>query len=64
MNFAERLKTLIEKSDMNQKQLSEVSGITEAAISRYLHGTRMPNMVALCKMKNALGCDWDELIGE
>lgn len=61
--FKDLLAKQIKDSGMNQKQLAEKSGVTEAAISRYLHGTRKPNMSALVMLKKAFGCKWEELIG-
>ena len=61
--FSSRLAKLIADSGKTQKQLAIDSGVTEAAISRYLHGTRLPNMAAVVKLRDALGCTLDELVG-
>lgn len=44
-----------------QKELSEASGITEAAISKYINALRLPNARNLCRLANALDCTVDEL---
>lgn len=44
-----------------QKELSEASGITEAAISRYIKAARLPNARNLCRLADALNCTIDEL---
>lgn len=44
-----------------QRELSEASGITEAAISRYIKANRLPNARNLCRLADALGCTIDEL---
>ena len=64
MKFSETLGELIKKSGMTQKEFAQKSGLTEAAISRYLHDNRMPNMEALIKIKGASQCTWEELMGE
>ena len=64
MDFSKSLKKIIAESGMTQKQFAIQSGVTEAAISRYLHGTRQPTMEALLKLKKAAGCTWEEMMGE
>ena len=64
MKFSESLKEIITKSGMTQKQFAAKSGVTEAAISRYIHGTRVPTMDALIKLKRAADCSWEDIIGE
>ena len=63
-DFYTTLKKLISYANMTQKDFAKKSGMTEAAISRYVNGTRMPNMGALLRMKTALGCNWEDIMGE
>ena len=63
-DFSTTLKKLISDANMTQKDFAKKSGMTEAAISRYVNGTRMPNMDALLRMKTALGCNWEDIMGE
>ena len=44
-----------------QKELSKASGITEAAISKYIKANRLPNARNLCRLADALDCTIDEL---
>ncbi len=51
---------------MTQKELAEKTGITEAAISRYVLGSRMPRASSSIKIANVLRCTVEDLysIGE
>lgn len=62
--FSNILLSELDKQGMTQKQLAEKSGITEAAISRYLSGERTPRSVFLAKIAKALGVSSDYLLGE
>lgn len=61
--FARRLRKIKHNNkDYDQKELSEVTGISEATISHYLKGTRTPRGENLVKLAKALDCTVDELI--
>lgn len=61
MDFAKRLKELLEKRCMSQKELAQKAGLTEAAICRYLKGERIPRTPAMAQMAGALGVSMDFL---
>ena len=42
----ERIKALLNEKKMTQRQLAELSGVTESAISHYIKGDRIPSGVA------------------
>lgn len=63
MELQERLKSLLEKRGMSQRDLAEKSGLTEAAICRYLKGERIPRSPAMAAMASALGVTMDYLAG-
>ena len=44
MDWSEKVKRMLADRNMNQKELSEKSGITRASISRYLKGNRRPRI--------------------
>lgn len=46
--------------DRTQAWLSERSGLTQATVSRYIRGTRVPDAYALASIAKALdvSCDW------
>jgi transcriptional regulator with XRE-family HTH domain len=48
---------------MSRKQLAEASGLTEAAISRYITGSRTPKTISLSAIAKALDVTSDELLG-
>lgn len=52
--FGERMKQAISVKGISQKELSRRSGITEAAISGYINGTREPGLVAVIRIAKAL----------
>lgn len=52
--FGERMKLIIQEKGISQKELSRRSGITEAAISGYINGTREPGLVAVIRIAKAL----------
>ena len=62
-SFATRLSYSLDKSGMSQRKLSEITGITEVSISRYMNGKRLPHPIVLEKICTALNCDVDWLIG-
>lgn len=60
-NMGERIKELLEKKNLNQKQLAEKVGCTEAAISHYIKGDRTPRASVLAKIAIALDTTSDYL---
>ena len=48
-----RLQLMLSNLGMMQKELAERSGTTEAAISRYVNGTRLPSCMAIINISNA-----------
>ncbi len=64
MTWQEKVKMVMKNQDMNQKQLSEKSGIAEASISRYLRGERNVRMDVIVNIAKALGVAVDYLLCE
>ncbi len=54
MTWQEKVKDLMNKNDLNRKQLSKLSGITEASVSRYLKGKRAARMDIIINFTKAL----------
>lgn len=48
---------------MQQRDLARMSGVTEAAMSRYLAGTRQPSGETLANMATALHTTSNDLLG-
>lgn len=61
--FVERIKRLIEKSGLTQRDLAQDIGVTESAISKYLSGERIPNGDVLLNLATALNTTSDYLLG-
>lgn len=47
---------------LSQKQLAEMTGLTEAGISRYISGQRLPRLDILLRIAEALHCSLDYLL--
>lgn len=60
--FSQRLKDAIDRVGTNQKELADECGISQANISRYLKGKRLPGSKNLVKMANVLGTTPDHLL--
>ena len=63
MEIKERIKMLMEERHLTQKELANLSGITEASMSKYLSGERTPRVDVIVNLANALHVTTDELIG-
>lgn len=63
MEIKDRIKMLMEEKHLNQKELANLSGITEASMSKYLSGERTPRIDVIVNLANALHVTTDELIG-
>lgn len=54
-DFAENLRTALDRSGMTQRQLADRLGVTEVTISRYVRGDRRPRCNILYDISKALG---------
>ena len=59
----EKLKRLMRQRRMSQRDLASMSGVTEAAMSRYLAGNRQPKSETLANMATALHTTSNDLLG-
>lgn len=62
--FGENLKKILQDNGMSQKEFASAVGTTECAVSRYVNGLRGPSLSTLVKIRDVLGCSWEELMGE
>ena len=60
--MGEKLRDLISKRGISQKELAQKAGITEAAVSHYVSGDRAPRGAILLNIANALGTTTDFLL--
>lgn len=60
---AERMKKRLGALNMKQRELAEMTGRTEATISRWANGDRIPLGTEYVGLANALQCTCDYLLG-
>lgn len=58
LNIARKCREL----KLTQKQLAEMTELTEAGISRYISGQRLPRIDILLRIAEALSCTLDYLL--
>lgn len=58
-----RIQELLEEKGISRKEFSEMTGLTEAAVSRYINGQREPKSITLAIIAKALGASVDDLLG-
>ena len=62
MTWQEKVKQLMNNQGINQKKLSQLSGITEASISRYLKGERAARLDIIINFAKALNVTTEYLL--
>lgn len=62
MNFKENLKNLLKERNITQAELSRKLNVDRSSITNYIKGNREPNLEQLEKIKNFLGCSYDDLL--
>lgn len=60
--FRKNLQTLMERADISQRRLAEVTGIPQPMLSRYLMGKTTPGLDVLDSLARAFGVTPSELI--
>ena len=60
-NLSSRLDKLLKEYALTQKDLAEMTGLTQSAISHYIKGDRVPKGDNLFKIANVLGVSVDVL---
>ena len=60
--FGEHLKSLLEEKGMTQAELARRTGMTEASVSRYISGKRIPKIAQAYEMAQVIGIDMNTLI--
>lgn len=62
-NLGGRIQSLLQSQNIQQKELAERIGITEATMSRYIAGEREPKPETLANIATALHTTSDYLLG-
>lgn len=60
--LGDRIKDLLERKGMSQRQLAESIGCTEAAVSHYIKGDRIPRSSIMTKIAKTLDTTSDYLV--
>ena len=63
-NFSKRLDYILLEQGITQRRLSEMSGITEQTISRYVNDERVPKATEIVKIAKSLNVSIDYLLGQ
>ena len=63
VEFGRRLADLLKRKRLTQRDLAAATGLTEAAVSRYINGTREPRAITVAKIAKALEVTPQELLG-
>ena len=61
--IGEQIAKRLNEVGMSQRELADLTGITEVSMSRYIRGERTPNGIIVAKIANALHTTSDELLG-
>lgn len=61
-NFGDRLSELLKEKSMQQQTLAQRAGVTEAAVSHYIKGDRIPRASVLARIADTLGTTSDYLM--
>lgn len=61
--FSNRLSQCMKQRNLNGAELSELSGVTAATISRYVNGLREPSVSNVIQIADALNVSVDYLLG-
>ena len=62
--FGRRLKGMMRKKFVSQRQLSEETGVSITSIRNWTRGKHEPTVTTLKMIKGCLGCTWEELLGD
>ena len=64
MKWQEKVKKLMNDRNINQKQLSKLSGVTASSVSRYLKSERRPRIDIIVNFAKALDVDMEYLLDD
>ena len=62
-DLGKRIQSMLDSRQISRKEFAAMTGLTEAAISRYCTGAREPRSITLATIANALGVSVDDLLG-
>lgn len=60
--FGDNLASMLYDARYTQRDLAEMSGLSESSISNYIHKRKMPSVKAIINIAYALDCNINDLI--
>lgn len=60
--FGDNLDEMLYEANMTQRELADAAGLSESAISQYIHKQKAPGFKAIINIAYALDCSIDDLI--
>lgn len=60
--FGDNLASMLYEAKYTQRDLADMTGLSESTISFYIHKQKMPGIRAILKIAYALDCEVSELI--
>lgn len=64
MTFDQCLKRLMLKRGLSQSELARRMGVSRVCVHQWYWGINEPNLEKLVRLKQILGCTWEELLGD
>ena len=61
-DFGRNLEDLLNEENMSQRELSELTGINNSTISRYVACVTMPSIANIVKIMRVLECEFEDLV--
>lgn len=61
-DFGRNLEDLLNEENISQRELSELTGINNSTISRYVAGDTAPSLVNVVKIMRVLECEFEDLV--
>lgn len=60
--FANNLVEMLEDANMSQRELADIAGLSEGAVSGYINKRKIPSLRAIINIAYALDCSVEDLI--
>lgn len=62
--FGENLRRLLQERGITQSEMGRRMYVTQAAVGEYLVSKGGPTVATLRRIRDAIGCTWEDLLGE
>ena len=64
MNTGDLIREARKAAGLTQKELAQKMGVVQTVVSEYETGKRKPKLLTLASIAKAIGCPWENLVGE